>query len=242
MLTCTVLEPSTLLLCWIGIQVGAFSLAQTKLPSYVTPCYPALALLTAHCLVTAVRRGASRSVSDRLAVGSVWIHLGLAALAVTGLGILVGGHWALGRWLPSQTAIALVGLIPLVGGCLLMGLWAFRRRAALLPGLAIIGLLFAVGLFGWGTTRLDREQQSHHILQPVRNSQLPLATWGCLESSWVFYSGKPITELELPATPPVAESASAPFPPKNPNAFGVASPATSPQTGGILGTLATNVD
>jgi 4-amino-4-deoxy-L-arabinose transferase-like glycosyltransferase len=32
--------------CWIGVYVGLFSLAKTKLPSYVTPCYPALALAT----------------------------------------------------------------------------------------------------------------------------------------------------------------------------------------------------
>ena len=39
-------------ICWIAIQVGAFSIAQTKLPSYVAPCYPALAILTANFLVT----------------------------------------------------------------------------------------------------------------------------------------------------------------------------------------------
>eukprot|EP01046_Picozoa_sp_COSAG06_P083619 COSAG06_NODE_30504_length_538_cov_0.353075_1_plen_58_part_01 len=36
-----------LMLCWVGVQVVAFTIAQTKLPSYVTPCYPALAVLTA---------------------------------------------------------------------------------------------------------------------------------------------------------------------------------------------------
>ena len=44
------------LLCWVGVQVGAFTIAKTKLPSYVTPCYPALALLAASCLVDFVRQ------------------------------------------------------------------------------------------------------------------------------------------------------------------------------------------
>jgi len=34
-----------LVACWIGVYVALFSLAKTKLPSYVTPCYPAVALL-----------------------------------------------------------------------------------------------------------------------------------------------------------------------------------------------------
>ncbi|MBL4886306.1 MAG: glycosyltransferase family 39 protein, partial [Planctomycetaceae bacterium] len=41
----------TFLLCWIGVYVAFFSIAQTKLPNYILPCYPPLALLTAWMLV-----------------------------------------------------------------------------------------------------------------------------------------------------------------------------------------------
>ena len=32
-------------LCWIGVQISLFTIASTKLPSYVTPCYPAIGIL-----------------------------------------------------------------------------------------------------------------------------------------------------------------------------------------------------
>ena len=38
-------EGSLLLICWVGLQLVLFSLVRTKLPSYITPCYPAVALL-----------------------------------------------------------------------------------------------------------------------------------------------------------------------------------------------------
>jgi 4-amino-4-deoxy-L-arabinose transferase-like glycosyltransferase len=38
------------LLCWVGVQIGIFSLVSTKLPSYVTPCFPALALCCGYYL------------------------------------------------------------------------------------------------------------------------------------------------------------------------------------------------
>ena len=34
------------LLCWVGCYVSFFTLAATKLPNYVVPCYPALAVAT----------------------------------------------------------------------------------------------------------------------------------------------------------------------------------------------------
>jgi len=36
-----------LVACWLAVYLGFFSLASTKLPNYIIPCYPALALMTA---------------------------------------------------------------------------------------------------------------------------------------------------------------------------------------------------
>src|SRR5207302_6149063 len=75
------------LLIWLAVWVGFFSLAQTKLPNYVLPAYPALALLTGRFL-------------DRWRRGDLplpgWVMpLSLAALvlvgAVTAAGVLLAG-------------------------------------------------------------------------------------------------------------------------------------------------------
>src|SRR5205823_2072733 len=41
---------TTFLLCWAAVWLGFFSLASTKLPNYILPAYPPLALLTARFL------------------------------------------------------------------------------------------------------------------------------------------------------------------------------------------------
>ena len=50
----------TLLGCWVGVYVVVFSAAQTKLPSYVTPTYPAIATCPGTGTVLGARFGIAR--------------------------------------------------------------------------------------------------------------------------------------------------------------------------------------
>ena len=70
-----------LLACWTCVYIGIFTLATTKLPSYVTPCYPALALLTGSFLY--------RWSCGTLAVSAFWLRLSLAVLGLVGLAMLI---------------------------------------------------------------------------------------------------------------------------------------------------------
>src|SRR5205085_10093690 len=67
--------------CWIAVYVGLFSLARTKLPSYVTPCYPALALLVGNYTDRWSRR--STAVAGR------WLPAAFGCLALTCVAIAV---------------------------------------------------------------------------------------------------------------------------------------------------------
>ncbi|MDG1873571.1 MAG: glycosyltransferase family 39 protein [Mariniblastus sp.] len=182
---------SVLMLCWIGVQVGVFSLAQTKLPSYVTPCYPALAILAAICL-------------QELAMGRSKIHLGwyyaaFGGLALSGVMISAGLGFASTRFLPDQIWLAGLGVGPFMVGVSLMILLA-RKQTKALPNLFAFGsVVFCWLLFGFGTVSIDREQESHLVLKELGdNPATEVAAFGCLESSWVFYGGKPIQELISP--------------------------------------------
>src|SRR5207245_10331628 len=68
---------TTFLLSWAAVWLGFFSLAQTKLPNYILPVYPPIALLIARFL-DRWRRGAI-SVS-----AAVW-RLSLGGLAFVGI-------------------------------------------------------------------------------------------------------------------------------------------------------------
>ncbi|GEP03648.1 ArnT family glycosyltransferase [Methylobacterium oxalidis] len=108
------------LLAWIVPSWLAFEAVPTKLPHYVLPLMPAVAILTALALergaLDATRRGARITASVLL----VLIPAGLT------LGLLAAG-WKLGRTLP------LAALPPLLGACALAALAAatlLRREPA----------------------------------------------------------------------------------------------------------------
>ena len=183
-----------LLLSWIAIQVIAFSLVQTKLPSYVTPCYPALAMLTAHALMEL-----KRSPVPIL----IW-RIASYCLAATGLAISVGFLIASHYYFPQHGWLAALGLIPLLVGIFgAVQLSSHSMKSSLLNTRRIVlvyltgAVLFCVGLFGLGPSAVGTYQQNEQILSVIR--ELPenyqVASYGTLESSWVFYGNKPVFEL-----------------------------------------------
>ena len=182
-------------LLWILLQVGVFSLVQTKLPSYVTPCYPALAILTSLCLVRWARH------ESRLT--SAWIALALSTLVVGGVLVSTGLGIAAIEFFPQQRWLLLLGLIPILGGAIAgCQLWQSSRQQVLMTTMAS-SILFCFTLFGYGTVAINSVQQHQLILDPIAESnpgQLVAAYRG-LESSWVYYSGKTIYECALTDEP-----------------------------------------
>ena len=120
--------PYRFLGCWAGGYLLFFSLAATKLPNYLLPAYPPLAVLTAD-LLDRWRRGAVRlpgwvlacSLGSLAFVGVV-VGAGLAvAGGLTGPGVMRGHPFGgLAGW-------AWLGLVPVAGAA--AGAWCLRRRA-----------------------------------------------------------------------------------------------------------------
>ena len=77
-----------LLLCWAGVTVAVFSLAATKLPNYVLPAYPPLAVLTGVYL-DRWRRGVSTVGSWAMPTAAGWLIF--VAFATAG-GLMVAGE------------------------------------------------------------------------------------------------------------------------------------------------------
>jgi len=179
----------TFCLCWVGVFVGVFSLAQTKLPSYITPCYPAIGLLVGSYF-DRWRRG--------VALGPAWLpRLGFAILAVVGIGMLIGlplvAHWQL----PGEEWLGVVGLVPLLAGAIgLLAERALRRPQAVWAmtggAAAMLTLIFAVG-----ADRVSEHQKNHLMLQSIFkvSSEPKLASFRTLEPTWVFYAHRPVKEF-----------------------------------------------
>ncbi|MFO0904506.1 MAG: glycosyltransferase family 39 protein [Pirellulales bacterium] len=194
------------LFCWAGVWIGLFSLAKTKLPSYITPSYPALALLVATFLVR-WREGAAL-------VGKQLERLPLAVLGLAGLGAAIGLPIAAYRYLPGAEWVGVIGLVPMVGAAVAWRLTQQDRRALGLATVAAAALLFVTGLFSVVAQVVDTRQQSHVLLAAIDqyDAQSEVGSLGGYEPSWVFYGRRPIQELTLEPSYAQASQAAATSP------------------------------
>jgi 4-amino-4-deoxy-L-arabinose transferase-like glycosyltransferase len=171
--------PCIFVACWAGAYIGFFSLAGTKLPSYVLPAYPALALIVG-CFLEGL-------LSRRFEARRYWAPVSFACLALVGLALTLGTAGAAAWMLPSEIGLAAIGLAPLGAG--LACLWLLRRDrlTAALGSFAAGAVLLAVGVLGFGAVRIDRHQTSRPLLTRLRENSSParkLAAYGILEPSW----------------------------------------------------------
>jgi 4-amino-4-deoxy-L-arabinose transferase-like glycosyltransferase len=178
-----------LAICWVAVYIGLFSLARTKLPSYVTPCYPALALLAGSYVDRWSRDGAS--------IARWWLPLSFGTLALVGVGFAAAIPLVAKRYLPGEEWLGLFGLTPLAGGVACIGLAAVRNYRAAAVTFSTSAIAFVTMLFAIGAQRADLHQTSHVLLRAAleRSSDPQIASFKILEPSWVFYAGRPIVEL-----------------------------------------------
>jgi 4-amino-4-deoxy-L-arabinose transferase-like glycosyltransferase len=178
-----------LAVCWIGVYVVLFSLARTKLPSYVTPCYPALALLSGDYVDRWTRQAA--------AVAGGWLVAAFACLALVGGGIAIGLPLAIKDILPAEQWLGLVGLVPLAGGIVCIGLASARSYKSAAAAFSFTAMAFAVLLFAFALERVDRYQSTPVLLKAIhaRSANPQVASYKVLEPSWVFYGGRPVHEF-----------------------------------------------
>ena len=181
--------PITFLTCWVAVQIGLFSLAETKLPSYVTPCYPALAILTSFCVL--------KWLPNIAVMGRRWQYATLGTFVTAGLVTCVGLSIASSRYFPQIWWVAGLGLIPVIGGAVSIYLHYANRSHQAVWSTTTSAVLFCLFLFGAVTVAVDSTRQTHLVLNQVKSAtdSRAVATYHCLESSWVFYAERPIYEL-----------------------------------------------
>jgi len=192
------------LLVWAGVYVGFFSLAATKLPNYVLPVYPALALLVADRL-------------ERWRTGEAlpgWVMpTALVGLAASAVGLLVGPLVA-GRFYPGVEWLAVLGVLPLVGVGVF--LWRLRRGDAtgFLVAFALGGALTTALIMAWAATALEPHKAVRSLAEALPDDHhrrdVRVVTHDYFQPSLVFYTRR-LVEPQ-PTLDAVAEALRGPQP------------------------------
>ena len=180
-----------LLLAWVFVWVGAFTFAGTKLPHYIMPAYPALALIFGAFV--------EHWLSRRAEISIPWQRAAWMTLIIVGVGLLIGLPIAAMNFAPGEEILGVLGLIPLAGG--LLG-WRFEeqgRRDVAARMVVGLGATFSIALLAWGAVRIDQHQKSHVVagwVQDLATEKHPrLAAMGCFEASLAYYCDDTIKDI-----------------------------------------------
>jgi 4-amino-4-deoxy-L-arabinose transferase-like glycosyltransferase len=190
-----------LAVCWAAAWIVPFCLSGTKLPGYVWPAYPALAIAAGSFVADWIRRPASSR--------DTWMRVAWVSLAITGAALAVGLPLVVRAYLAEGTWLGLVGLVPVAGAAAAwMAQSAGRRRQAAVAWAATacgtVALLVAVG-----PTCMGRAGGTRQLLADVPAATagpVPIASFG-VPASAVFYAGRIAPAGSVPNLAGPAEAA-----------------------------------
>lgn len=194
-----------LLWCWLAVWFVVFSLAATKLPNYVLPIYPPLALLTSTFLVQWAKG------QIRLP-GWLW-RMSLSCLMLVGFFLAAGfttlaGWFSLpqlqGRTIAEAAYLLPIALLPLLAGAFVWRAWGKQRISWGIAGLAVGAVCLSAALACWGPTLVDHERAirplSQQLVEHGGNADYRVGTHpSYYRPSLVFYARRPIIRCTTPA-------------------------------------------
>lgn len=185
---------------WLAVPLVVFSISRTKLPNYVLPAYPALAIWLSLGMV-AWRRGWIEPKQG-------WIRFGMVTLVVAGAGMVAGllaasGALPLGslsakmKPLSGLEWIAPAGLILVAGG--VAGLVWSRQPLQAISVVTWSGLLLTMTLGAWNGQTLNRHKAPKRLAgflpADLRKVEARLGTFDWFQPSLVFYARRPVSRI-----------------------------------------------
>lgn len=180
----------TFVACWAGLYVGFFSLASTKLPSYVLPAYPALAIIT------------GKLIEERLRAPSLvpraWFRWALYTPAIIGVGICIALPIVAAYLLPGDAWLGAIGGVLVVGSGVLVYFARREQSQRIMIAYAAMSLVFTVGLTAGVASRISMHTTSSQVVADVRQltgSQPSLVAFRHYEPTLVYYAQRHVPSV-----------------------------------------------
>jgi 4-amino-4-deoxy-L-arabinose transferase-like glycosyltransferase len=188
------------LICWFGAYLVFFSAAATKLPNYVLPLYPAIAILTARLLTR--WQGGELALPKRAVWGAI-AGLALIAAAV-GVGFLVAGDAVKvlppgSRVFPGLERWAFIGLIPLGAAAVMARALRANDRPRFVRAMTVGAVAFTAAVAAFPSLAIDARKAPKELVRasgvddPSRELRLAHCQW--FQPSLVFYARREIVEV-----------------------------------------------
>jgi len=168
---------------WIGIFILFFSLAHTKLPTYINPIFPALAVLMAIYLEKAVPWAIKSLLHFNLFFALLW---------------LFGGGAALSYFYPKLVWLAFLGFIPFFAWA--AGIYFYRhKRFTLSIVTQFLGAYcFILSIVHLGMPAVDKYKITKPFALRIKQEARPdilVIAYGYFQPSLVFYTEHHIEKL-----------------------------------------------
>lgn len=193
-------EAYRLLVCWFAAYFVFFSIAATKLPNYVLPLYPALAILTARMLV---RWRAGRIQPAAWVVAMSGVGLVLVGM-VSSLGLFVAaGSLRLPFGKPLQLAgledWAWLGLVPVAGAAAAMVCYSLDARGGAIASVTAAAAAFVGGMAAGPPVALDAHKAPRALVTAAGlardDAEARAASFGWFQPTLVFYARREVQRL-----------------------------------------------
>ncbi len=174
--------------CWVGVYLCLFSIAKTKLPSYITPCYPGMAL--------AVGLFLDRWIQGEIVLTKTWRRLAFGSLIAVGAGILIAIPIAAKLLVPEEGFLGLLGLIPLTGGIVALLAAEQGRSRRAISATAVTAVLMSPAIFAFAAAEIDEHRQVDQLVEMMYQGEetdaVDIISFSSTEASWIFYARQPI--------------------------------------------------
>ena len=188
-----------LLLIWIAVVVVLFSLVATKLPHYIAPAYPALAILTAIYLMRWVKREIELPRWALVAAVAGFVLTGL----IVGIGLgAIGEFFENVRTFDALAGWAWIGLVPILGAGAFVRFARRDQRQWAVTALAASTVAFAGLLVAYPPVIVDRAKAVKELVAESGARDLHrdarVASFDYSQPSITFYAARRVERLHSP--------------------------------------------
>jgi 4-amino-4-deoxy-L-arabinose transferase-like glycosyltransferase len=187
-------RPRLLLLVWVAFIILFFTKSNSKLPGYIVPVFPAVALLMANYLDVGTRR-------SRMLTAGLTAVLGAGLLAFVPFMLRLAHHPGEDAlYAACQPWVLAAGLVLLIGGALSMLYARQMQRDLTVVALAIAGFcgtaLLVTGFEPIGQVRAGTNLLPALTAAGATNPATRVYSVGLYEQSLTFYLGRTVTLVD----------------------------------------------